>query len=53
MRGNYEQDVLYRVLKLHANSSVNDVRYFDTYSYRGPSDVPGQPAMGHPVSRNG
>ena len=26
MKGNYEQDVLYRVLKLFANSSVDDVR---------------------------
>ena len=39
---------MYRVLKLHPNSSVDDVRYFDTHAYRGPGDLPGQPGMGHP-----
>lgn len=49
MGGSWEQDVLYRVLKTSPNASVDDVRYFDTYAYRGPADVAGQPAMGQPA----
>ena len=34
MKGNYEQDMFYRVLKVQPDGTV-EARYYDTYAYRG------------------
>jgi hypothetical protein len=45
MEGSPEQDVFFRISKIHANGTVLDRRYFDTYSFTGtagpdlPADV--------------
>ena len=34
MKGNYYQDVFFRVMKFNATGGVVDARYFDTYAFR-------------------
>ena len=49
MQGNREQDVFFRLLKLHRDGTVAEVRYYDTYSHRptdewgGDGSPPGSP----------
>eukprot|EP01051_Picozoa_sp_SAG22_P001014 SAG22_NODE_35_length_27276_cov_20.395849_2_plen_444_part_00 len=46
MKGNRAQDVYFRVLKVAADGSVLDARYFDTYAFRWADAVDGVPGMG-------
>jgi hypothetical protein len=51
MRGNYVQDVMFRVIKFAATGEVVEARYIDTYAYRSMDGVAGDapvPGMGHP-----
>ena len=42
MRGNYLQDVFFRVTKLNGTGGILDARYFDTYSFRTLMKVAGR-----------
>jgi hypothetical protein len=51
MKGNFVQDVMFRVIKLTASGTFVEARYFDTYAYRSMDGVYGDapvPGMGHP-----
>jgi hypothetical protein len=48
--GNYAQDVFFRVVKLDANGTVLDARYYDTYAFRW---VLGRHYLRHFWMRNG
>eukprot|EP01045_Picozoa_sp_COSAG04_P005838 COSAG04_NODE_277_length_18399_cov_3.036066_5_plen_305_part_00 len=55
MEGSPEQDVFFRISKIHANGTVIDSRYFDTYSFTGTAgpDLPADVNWGETVTGMG